>query len=98
MKKILIQSSQQCGRNSLIKLELLNSLEEAKKLYKEFKVLDFNGDTITNDIKSILVGCEGGFGLKDKQILKNHKKVGFKSDLILKSETACIAISSKILI
>ncbi len=98
MNKILINSCEQCGRDNLMKLELLNSLKEAKKLYKNFVVLDFGGKKITKDIKSILVGCEGGFSLEDKKILQDHQIVAFESDLILKSETACLAISSKILI
>ncbi len=53
---------------------------------------------ITKDISCVLIRCKGGFVLEDKKILLNHPKIGFESDFVLKSETAVIAISSKVLI
>ncbi len=98
VEKILINSCQQCGRAKLMEVEVLNSLEDVLQKYDDFSVLDFDGENLSKNISSIMVGCEGGFTKKEKEKLKNHQKIGLNTQLILKSETAILAISSKHLI
>jgi len=98
IKKILINSSQQCGRTDLIQTELLGSLDEVVQRYEGFSVLDFGGEEEWGDVQSVLIGCEGGFSETERQKLQNCHKIGLKTDLILKSETAAVAIASKLLI
>jgi 16S rRNA (uracil1498-N3)-methyltransferase len=98
LKKILINSCQQCGRSDLMELEVLEKLDDAIENYSSFSVLDFGGVTEWGDIRQVLVGCEGGFSDQERQKLQNHQKLGLKTDLILKSETAALAITAKLLI
>lgn len=101
LEKILINSSSQCGRSSIIKLDICNSLEDFLKQNPETYFLDFSNINIENkkeEIKTLLIGCEGGFSKKERDIFNKDKIVGFNSSLILKSETATISAVSKILI
>jgi 16S rRNA (uracil1498-N3)-methyltransferase len=98
IQKILINSSQQCGRVDIMDIEIIENFESMLEYYKEFAVLDFGGDKECGDIKSVLIGCEGGFSEDERRKLKNNRKVGLDTDLILRSETAIVAISSKVLI
>lgn len=101
LEKILINSSSQCGRSSIIKLNICDKLEDFLKKEESIYFLDFSKTSIDNsknDIKTLVLGCEGGFSKNEREIFKNHKVVGFNSNLILKSETAIISAASKILI
>ncbi len=98
LERILINSCMQCGRSSLMKLEIINNIEEIDR--DNLIVLDFNRNEV-KDIKNInklIVGPEGGFSDRERELLKNLKGFSFKTPLVLKSETACISASSKILL
>ncbi len=101
LEKILINSSTQCGRSSIIKLEVCNSLEEFLQKNEDVYFLDFSKTSIDDKkdkIKTFVLGCEGGFSLKEREKFDQNKIVGFTSKLILRSETAVISAASKILI
>jgi 16S rRNA (uracil1498-N3)-methyltransferase len=99
-EKILINSSQQCGRSSIIKLEILTSLDEVLASYKDSFVFNFSNNHIDDkkDIKSIIVGCEGGFSPKELEKFTEEKTVGINSNLILRSETAVTTIAAKLIV
>ena len=98
IKKILINSSQQCGRSVLPEIEIINSSEEFFKKYPEFYALDFDGREIECNFytnRPFLIGPEGGFSEKEREFFKNKLKLkGF----ILRSETVAVSISGKILL
>lgn len=102
LKKVLIYSCEQCGRADLMEFEIFNSIKEFMKKYNDFGVIDFSQNKINSfeykDIKTWMVGCEGGFSKNEKELLKNQKVAGFDTENILKSESASIAIASKILL
>ncbi len=98
--RILINSCMQCGRSALPQIDIKNSLEEVVKENDNLTVLDFcnKNEVEFKDIKSIIVGAEGGFSEKERMLLSKYPKIGFDTPLILKSETAAVSISSKIII
>lgn len=101
LEKILINSSSQCGRSSIIKLEISECLDEFLEQNPNTYALDFSTTVIEDkkdQIETILIGCEGGFSKEERAKFDDEKVVGFKSNLILRSESAAIAVSSKILI
>lgn len=101
IEKILINSSCQCGRSSIIKLEICNSIDEFLNQNPNSYILDFSKiliDEKKDEISTFILGCEGGFSLKEREKFDNEKVIGFNSNLILRSETAIISASSKILI
>jgi len=101
LEKILINSSSQCGRSDIIKLEVCKTLDEFLEQNDDVYFLDFSTSLVDDkkdDIKTIVVGCEGGFSSNERSDFNSEYVVGFKSNLILRSETAVISASSKILI
>jgi 16S rRNA (uracil1498-N3)-methyltransferase len=97
IKKILINSCQQCGRSDLMEIEIINSSKEFFEKYKNFSVLNFNGKEIhsSNITHPVLIGPEGGFSKEEeKKFDEIYKLKGF----ILRSESAACAISAKILL
>ncbi len=101
LEKILINSSQQCGRSSIIKLENEKSLKEFIQKNPDSYMLNFSlktVDSVKEEINTIIIGCEGGFSKKESESFNQEKIVGFKTPLILKSQTAISAVASKIII
>jgi 16S rRNA (uracil1498-N3)-methyltransferase len=98
IEKILINSSQQCGRSDLMEIEIIETLDNVLKKYSNIAVLDFDGTKEWTEFESVLIGCEGGFSEEEREKLKKSYKIGLKTDLILKSETAAVSIASKLLI
>jgi len=98
IEKILINSSQQCGRSDMMEIEILNSSQEFFEKYPEFIAVDFNGKEIQcneNYNKPFLIGPEGGFSEEERKYFKITVKL---KSFILRSETAACAISAKILL
>lgn len=101
LEKILINSSSQCGRSDIIKLETCNSLDNFIKNNTNVYFLDFSSTKIDekiDDIKTLVIGCEGGFSKKEREKFNENYVVGFSSNLILRSETAILSASSKIIL
>ena len=99
LEKLLINSSQQSGRSSIIKLEECESLDKFLEIYPESYMFNFSKNLIDdkkNDIKTIVIGCEGGFSNDEVIAFNEDKIVGINSNLILRSETGVITIASKI--
>lgn len=101
LEKILINSSSQCGRSNIIKLEISKSLDEFIKINPNSYFLDFSSTAVDekrDDIKTIIIGCEGGFSKNEREKFDKDFVVGFDSNLILRSETAIISVASKIIL
>ncbi len=99
IEKILINSSQQCGRSQMMEVEVLNSLEDYLKLYPKSAVLDFDGKKIQKDMfRSIVIGCEGGFSKDEKRLLSDSLCYNLPTQLILRSESAVVSVASMVLL
>lgn len=101
LEKILINSSSQCGRSDIIKLDICKNLDEFRKQNDEVYFLDFSTNLIDDkksNINTIVIGCEGGFSKNERNSFDENYLVGLNSSLILRSETAVCAVASKILI
>lgn len=101
LEKILINSSSQCGRSNIIKLEVSQNIEQFIKENEDAYFLDFSTvciDDKKDEIKTIIIGCEGGFSKKEREKFNIENVVGFNSNLILRSETAIVSAGTKILL
>ncbi|MFA6742059.1 MAG: 16S rRNA (uracil(1498)-N(3))-methyltransferase [Arcobacteraceae bacterium] len=101
LEKILINSSSQCGRSDIIKLEISKSLVDFIKENGDVYFLDFSTiciDDKKDEIKTLIIGCEGGFSKNEREKFNKENIVGFNSNLILRSETAIISAGAKILL
>jgi len=99
LEKILLNSSQQCGRSDIMKLEIVDSLENFLDTYPNAKALNFSENRLSNieNIDSIVIGCEGGFTNNEIKLF-NNSIIGLDTLLILTSESAICAMASKILV
>ena len=99
--KILINSSQQCGRSSLMELEFANSINDFLSKYPNSYLLNFSHNSLEEskeDISELVVGCEGGLSKDEIALFDPKKIVGFSTPLILKSESAAISAAAKIIL
>ncbi|HEC1747449.1 16S rRNA (uracil(1498)-N(3))-methyltransferase [Campylobacter sp. IFREMER_LSEM_CL1846] len=99
MEKILIESSQQCGRASLMELESFDDFKKFQQAYENIVLIDFEGEDLMNfdpDRYVFLVGAEGGFSQKEREI--NIKRAKLQANYILKAQTALIGVASKFII
>lgn len=98
LERILINSSEQCGRTSLMEIEVLESVDEYLKTYVKSCIIDFSDEILTQDatITNFLVGPEGGFSENERKLFKNRDIFGLKSQNILKSETAVVGVCAKL--
>ncbi|MCD4757767.1 MAG: 16S rRNA (uracil(1498)-N(3))-methyltransferase [Arcobacteraceae bacterium] len=97
LEKLLINSSSQCGRSSIIELEVSESLEKFLEKNPDSFMFNFSDNNINdkkNDIDTIVLGCEGGFSKDEVLKFQEDKIVGIDSNLILRSETAVVTIAS----
>ena len=96
LNKILISSSSQCGRSRMMRLDILNSLQEFMEKYPNSKMLNFSPNKISSNsnIDRIVVGCEGGFSDSEVGVFEDKDIIGLDSSMILKSQTAIISLSS----
>ena len=100
LKRILINSCEQCGRTDLMEIELLNDVKEYLNLYPNSIIIDFSNNLLENSlhVESFLVGPEGGFSKKERELFEKNKIFGLKSQNILKSQTAVLGVCAKILL
>src|SRR5574344_1052374 len=69
LEKILINSSSQCGRSSIIKLDISKTLDSFLAQNPKSYILDFSNSFIDDkkdDIDTLVIGCEGGFSKREK--------------------------------
>ena len=101
LEKILINSSSQCGRSSIIKLDICKNIDTFIADNPDTCFLDFSQTSIDSkvlDIKTLMIGTEGGFSKRERELFNKNFIVGFSSNLILKSQTAIISATSKIIL
>ena len=100
LKKILLNSSQQSGRSEMVSLEMGDSLESFIKENPNTKMLNFSKNNFVSStvFDTIVIGCEGGFSDEEVGLFEAVDIVGFDTPLVLKSETAAVAVVSKVLL
>ena len=100
LEKILLGSSQQSGRSSLMKLETADTLEDFLRIYPHSKMVNFSKQNIddVHDIATVVIGCEGGFTEEERALFDEKNIIGFDTPLILKSESAACAVAAKLLL
>ena len=100
LEKILLNSSQQSGRSRLMQLSIAKDLSSFLNEYPNAVMLNFSKETLdeSSTIEHCLIGCEGGFTEDEVALFSPSNIRGFKSPLILKSESAVCAVASKLLL
>jgi len=100
LEKILLNSSQQCGRSVLMKLSLVDDLATFLESNSDAVMLNFSEQTLSEklNIGTFVIGCEGGFTVNEVALFKTENIMGLDTPLILKSESAVCAVASKLLL
>jgi len=91
---------QQCGSTQKIEFDSCTSLEEFIKENPDAKVFDFVEKTLDEieNITTVIIGCEGGFSLDEKEFLKSLDVFRLDTPMVLRSESAVMAVASKVLL
>jgi len=100
LHKILLNSSQQSGRSTMMLLEEAKDLQTFLTQNPSSKLLNFskNNFVLNHEIKTIVIGCEGGLTDEEVSLFNAQNIVGFETSLVLKSESAVCAIASMVLL
>ncbi len=98
--RILEASMQQSGRSSYIEFDTYDSIKDFIYEFPATKVFDFCDKVLQNsaDFKTVLIGCEGGFSDKERKLLSSLEVFRLNTPMVLRSESAVIAVASKILL
>ena len=99
-ERIIEASMQQSGRSSYIEFDMYKNIENFIDEFPDTKVFDFCENTLENssDFKTVLIGCEGGFSKNEKELLSSLEVFRLNTPMILRSESAVMAVASKILL
>ncbi len=97
--RIMESSIMQCGRTSLIELCESPNLSTFLKNNPQSVIFDFGGTSLNNDesVDTVVIGCEGGFDESERKLFSDNRVRLFSSPMILRSETAAVAIASRLL-
>jgi len=92
-------SIMQCGRTSMIELSESPNLSSFLKAYEDAVIFDFGGKPLEMDevMETVIIGCEGGFDESERRVFADHRIRLFPSPMILRSETAAVAVASRLL-
>jgi 16S rRNA (uracil1498-N3)-methyltransferase len=98
--RILEASMQQCGRTSFIEFNTYKNLKDFLSDFPQTKVFDFCDNVLKDgaNFETVLIGCEGGFSKFEKEFLKKQEIFALDTPMVLRSESAVMAVASKILL
>jgi 16S rRNA (uracil1498-N3)-methyltransferase len=99
-ERILHASMQQCGSTQKIEFDVCESLGKFIKQYPDAKVFDFVDKTLdeVDEISTVIIGCEGGFSQDEKELLSSQEVFRLNTPMVLRSESAVVAVASKVLL
>lgn len=99
-ERLLEASMQQSGRSTFVEFDTFKNIKEFLKAYPQTKVFDFCENILEDgsNIETVLIGCEGGFSKEEKAILSAHDNFRLDTPMVLRSESAVLAVASKILL
>jgi 16S rRNA (uracil1498-N3)-methyltransferase len=91
---------QQSGRTSIIEFDTYKNIAAFITAFPDTKVFDFTENILSgdSDFRRVLIGCEGGFSKNEKELLKSQEVFRLNTPMVLRSESAVMAVSSKILL
>ncbi len=98
--RVVEASMQQSGRTSLMSFDTYKNIALFIKGFPDTKVFDFSDNILKgdSDFKRVLIGCEGGFSKDEKEFLQKQEVFRLDTPMILRSESAVVAVASKILL
>ncbi len=100
LRRILVHSSEQCGRSVLMELAEAESLDEFLKAENEAGLLDFSEQVLGcgETLKTLIIGPEGGYDDTERSLFSPERIYGFATATILRSESAACAAAARLLL
>ena len=100
LDRIVEASIQQSGRTSIMEFDTYKNIAAFITEFPDTKVFDFTDNILSGDgdFKRVLIGCEGGFSKAEKELLKSQEVFRLNTPMVLRSESAVIAVASKIIL
>ncbi len=94
--RIMESAMMQCGRTSLIEFFETPALSTFLNANPEAIVLDFGGEALDQNetFETVVIGCEGGFDESERKSCSSHRIRHFNLPMVLRSETAAVAIAA----
>ena len=99
-ERIQEAAMQQCGRSTYIEFDTYKNIKDFIDKFPDTNVFDFCENTLQDysNIKTVLIGCEGGFSSKERELLSSLNRFRLDTPMVLRSESAVLAIASKIVL
>ena len=99
-ERILEASNQQCGRTEMMEFDTYKNVGDFIEEFPDTKVFDFSQNVLGSEaaFERVLIGCEGGFSNAEKSLLAQQDVFRLNTPMILRSESAVMAVASKILL
>jgi len=99
-ERIVEASMQQSGRTDFMAFDTYRSIAAFIEEYPDTKVFDFSENILgeQSDFNRVLIGCEGGFSRAEKELLKSQEVFRLNSPMVLRSESAVVAVAAKVLL
>lgn len=96
-ERIMESSIMQCGRTSFIEFGESASLSDFLNTHPYSVILDFGGEELNHNevFETVVIGCEGGFHESERALFANHRVRHFNSPMILRSESAAVAVAAR---
>ena len=98
--RIVEASMQQSGRTSLMTFDTYKNIAAFIAEFADTKVFDFTENILQgdSDFKRVLIGCEGGFSKNEKEFLQSQDVFSLNTPMVLRSESAVVAVATKVLL
>ena len=83
-----------------MEFDTFKNISDFLKEFPQTKVFDFADKTLDDygEVNTILIGCEGGFSKLEKELLKEKDVFRLDTPMVLRSESAVMAVASKVLL
>ena len=100
MNRIIEASMGQSGRTRIMEFDTYKNIAAFISEFPNTKVFDFTDKILSgeSDFTRVLIGCEGGFSKDEKELLKSQEVFRLNTPMVLRSESAVMAVASKILL
>ncbi|MDD2790255.1 MAG: 16S rRNA (uracil(1498)-N(3))-methyltransferase [Sulfurimonas sp.] len=99
-ERILEASMQQSGRSSFIEFARAKNIKTFLAENPDTKVFDFCENVLEQNaaFETVLIGCEGGFSKEERALVASQENFRLATPMVLRSESAVVAVASKILL
>jgi len=99
-ERILEASMQQSGRSSFLEFDTYKSVKDFIDEFPQTKIFDFCEKSMeeSSGFETVLIGCEGGFSGDEQKLFSSLGTFRLNTPMVLRSESAVVAVASKILL